>query len=105
MQRVVLNYEVEGTIEASLRVRYDADSQDVAQPAEFDISSPGGLAQFGSSSSTYATAVYGSSGNPVFRKAIEGSGFLVAVRVNHNSSNAPFTLHSYQLEFTPGGRQ
>ena len=105
MQRVVLNYEVEGTIEASLRVRYDADSQDVAQPAEFDLSSPGGIAQFGGTTSTYSAAVYGSSGNPVFRKAIEGSGFLVAVRVNHDSSNSPFTLHSYQLEFTPGGRQ
>ena len=105
MQRVVLNYEVEGTIEAELRVRFDADSQDVPQPAAFDISSPGGLAQYGSSTSTYATAVYGSSGNPVFRKSIEGSGFLVAVRVNHDSDESPFTLHSYQLEFTPGGRQ
>ena len=105
MQRVVLNYEVEGTIEAKLRVRYDADSQDVPQPAEFDLSSPGGIAQYGGTSSTYASAVYGSSGNPVFRKAVEGSGFLVAVRVNHDSSNSPFTLHSYQLEFTPGGRQ
>ena len=104
MQRVVLNYEVEGTIEAKLRVRYDADSQDVAQPTEFDLSSPGGIAQYGGTTSTYASAVYGSSGNPVFRQSVEGSGFLVAVRVNHDSSNSPFTLHSYQLEFTPGGR-
>ena len=84
---------------------YDADSQDVPQPAEFDLSSPGGIAQYGGTTSTYSSAVFGSSGNPVFRKAIEGSGFLVAVRVNHDSSNSPFTLHSYQLEFTPGGRQ
>ena len=105
MQRVVLNYEVEGTIEAKLRIRYDADSQDVSQPDAFDLSSPGGIAQFGSTGSTYASAVFGSSGNPVFRQSVEGSGFLVAVRVNHNSSNNPFTLHSYQLEFTPGGRQ
>ena len=105
MQRVILNYEVEGTVSAQLRVRYDSDSKDVPQPTFFDIDSPGGIALYGSSSSTYGNAVYDSSGAPVFRRAIEGSGFLVAVRVNHDSSNNPFTLHSYQLEFTAGGRR
>jgi hypothetical protein len=105
MQRVILNYEVEGTVSAELRVRYDSDSRDVPQPTFFDISSPGGIAIYGSSSSTYANAVYGSSGVPIFRRAIEGSGFLIAVRVNHNSSDKAFTLHSYQLEFTAGGRR
>tara|TARA_R100000008_G_C3587641_1_gene173782 strand:- start:7067 stop:8575 length:1509 start_codon:yes stop_codon:yes gene_type:complete len=105
MQRVILNYEVEGTIAAELRVRYDSDDRDVPQPAKFDITSPGGIAIFGSSSSTYNNATYGSSGAPIFRRAIEGSGFLIAVKLNHNSSNNPFTLHSYQLEFTTGGRR
>ena len=103
MQRVILNYEVEGTIAAELRVRYDSDVG--SQPAKFDLTSPGGIAIFGSSSSTYNNAVYGSSGAPLFRRAIEGSGFLIAVKVNHNSSNNPFTIHSYQLEFTIGGRR
>ena len=105
MQRVILNYEVEGTVDAQLRVRYDSDSRDVPQPALYDIASPGGIAIYGSSSSTYGNAVYDSSGAPIFRRAIEGSGFLVAVRVNHDSSDNPFTLHSYQLEFTLGGRR
>ena len=105
MQRVILNYEVEGTIAAELRIRYDSDDKDVPQPAAFDITSPGGIAIYGSSSSTYNNAVYSSSGVPIFRRSIEGSGFLIAVKVNHNSSNNPFTLHSYQLEFTTGGRR
>ena len=105
MQRVILNYEVEGTVDAQLRVRYDSDSRDVPQPALYDIASPGGIAIYGSSSSTYGNAVYDSSGAPIFRRAIEGSGFLIAVRVNHDSSDNPFTLHSYQLEFTLGGRR
>ena len=105
MQRVILNYEVEGTVSAQLRVRYDSDSKDVPQPAFFNIDSPGGIAIYGSSSSTYGSATYDSSGAPIFRRAIEGSGFLIAVRVNHDSSNNPFTLHSYQLEFTAGGRR
>ena len=105
MQRVILNYEVEGTVSAELRVRYDSDSKDVPQPTFFNIDSPGGIAIYGSSSSTYGNAVYDSSGAPIFRRAIEGSGFLIAVRVNHDSSNNPFTLHSYQLEFTAGGRR
>ena len=105
MQRVILNYEVEGTIAAELRIRYDSDSLDVAQPESLDITSPGGIAIYGGASSTYASAVYGSSGAPIFRQSIEGSGFLVAVKINHNSSNRAFTLNSYQFEFTPGGRR
>jgi hypothetical protein len=105
MQRVILNYEVEGEVDAQLRVRYDSDSKDVPQPTFFNIDSPGGIALYGSASSTYGSAVYDSSGAPVFRRAIEGSGFLIAVRVNHDSEKNPFTLHSYQLEFTAGGRR
>jgi hypothetical protein len=105
MHRVILNYEVEGTIAAQLRVRYDSDDQDVPQPALYNITSPGTIAIYGVAASTYGSAVYGSSGVPIFKRAIEGSGFLIAVRVNHNSSNKPFTLFSYQLEFTAGGRR
>jgi len=105
MQRVILNYEVEGTVDAQLRIRYDSDSRETPQPKFFDVSSPGGIAIYGSSASTYGNAVYDSSGAPIFRRAIEGSGFLIAVRVNHDSSENPFTLHSYQLEFTLGGRR
>ena len=60
---------------------------------------------YGSSSSTYSAAVYGSSGAPIQRQSIEGSGFLIAVKVDHNSALSPFTLFSYQLEFTNGGRR
>jgi len=105
MQRVIVNYGVEGTIDADMRIRYDGDSQDVPQPDAFDLSSPGGIAQYGGSTSTYASAVYGSSGAPVLRQSIEGSGFLIAVKVDHDSDESPFTLFSYQLEFTPGGRR
>ena len=105
MQRVILNYEVEGTIDAELRIRYDSDSKDVPQPLFFALETPGGIAIYGSSSSTFGHAVYDSSGAPIFKRAIEGSGFLIAVRVNHDSAESAFTLHSYQLEFTVGGRR
>ena len=97
MQRAIINYGVEGTIDAQMRVRYDGDAQDVAQPSSFDLSNPGGIAQYGSSGSTYGSAVYGSSGAPIQRQSIEGSGFLIAVKVDHNSALSPFTLFSYQL--------
>ena len=105
MERVIINYEVEGTIDVDMRVRFDGDSQDTPQPDAFDLSNPGGIAQYGTSTSTYASAVYGSSGAPVQRQSIEGSGFLLAIKVDHDSALSPFTLHSYQLEFIPGGRQ
>ena len=105
MQRAIINYGVEGTIDAQMRIRYDGDAQDVPQPTSFDLSNPGGIAQYAASTSTYGSAVYGSSGAPVQRQSIEGSGFLIAVKVDHNSALSPFTLFSYQLEFTLGGRR
>jgi len=105
MERVIVNYEVEGTIDVDMRIRFDGDADSTPQPDPFDLSSPGGIALYGGATSTYGTAVYGSSGAPIQRQTVEGSGFLLAVKVDHNSAQSPFTLHSYQLEFIPGGRQ
>ena len=85
--------------------RYDADSQDVAQPTEFDLSSPGGIAQYGGTTSTYASAVYGSSGNPVFRQSVEGSGFVVAFKLEDKSTKQALSLRGFELEYVNGGRR
>ena len=59
------------------------------------------VAIYGLTASKYGTAVYGSSGSPLVRQTVEGSGFTVAVRVDDTSGLLPFSLKAYQLEFTP----
>ena len=104
MQRVIANYRTEGVLTAELRVRYDYDSPDIPQPNSYSITTGAGVALYGLAQSTYATATYGSSGTPLVRQSVEGSGFAVAIKFDEFSGSAPFTLNGFQLEFTAGGR-
>ena len=104
MQRVNLNYEGEGTnVNADLAVRYDYDDQNSPQPTKISLPSTGGAAVYGSS--TYGNSNYDSSGIPLIRQSVEGSGFAVALKIDDQNSSDAFSVKGFQLEFTPGGRR
>lgn len=105
MQRIIWNYNNEGVVDSTFRIRYDFNSKDAAQPSPYNLETGGSVAIYGLAASKYGTAVYGSSGDPLVRQTIEGGGFTVGVRVDDNAGLAPFSLKAYQLEFTPGGRR
>ena len=105
MQRIIWNYDNEGAVDSKFRIRYDFNSSDVPQPAEYDLTTGAAIAIYAFSTSTYGTAVYGSSGTPLVRQSVEGGGFTVAVRLDDKAGAAPISVKGYQLEFTPGGRR
>ena len=103
MQRVIANYTNEGTVDASLQLRYDFDSNLTPQPASVAIGTGNIPALY--NSGIYATSVYGQSGIPLVRQHVVGSGFTVAVKVTDDSTNPPISLKGFELEFVPGGRR
>jgi len=105
MQRIIWNYDNEGAVDSKFRIRYDFNSSDVPQPAEYTLTTGAAIAIYGLAASTYGTAVYGSSGTPLVRQSVEGGGFTVAVRLDDRAGAAPISVKGYQLEFTPGGRR
>jgi hypothetical protein len=105
MQRIIWNYDNEGAVDSKFRIRYDFSATDVPQPAEYDLTTGAAIAIYGLATSTYGTAVYGSSGSPLVRQSVEGGGFTVAVRLDDRAGAAPISVKGYQLEFTPGGRR
>ena len=105
MQRIIWNYDNDGAVDSKFRIRYDFNSSDVPQPAEYDLTTGAAIAIYAFSTSTYGTAVYGSSGTPLVRQSVEGGGFTVAVRLDDRAGAAPISIKGYQLEFTPGGRR
>jgi hypothetical protein len=105
MQRIIWNYDNEGNVDADFRIRYDFSSSEIPQPAQYPLTTGAALAIYGNAASLYATAVYGSSGTPLVRQSIEGSGFTVSVRLDDKDGAAPISIKGYQLEFTPGGRR
>jgi len=108
MQRVIINYAPESTIDADLFLRYDYEAKDSARPAAYeldssDIAAVYGVTSYGSSSSSFGT--YGGASQPLVRQAVEGSGFAVALRVNDGGETAPYSLKGFQLEYQLGARR
>ena len=104
MQRVNINYAHESTIDADMFVRYDYESAQSSRPAAYPLDSlnVGGI--YGSS--TYGTTSYGGPSQPIVRKAVEGSGFAVALRVEDGAtSTAPYSLKGFQMEYQLGARR
>jgi hypothetical protein len=108
MQRVIVNFAPESSIDADLFLRYDYESKDSARPAAYaldsqDIAAIYGTSTYGTSSSVVGT--YGGASQPLFRQSVEGSGFAVALRVNDGGETAPYSLKGFQLEYQIGARR
>ena len=103
MQRVNLNWKPEGAVSANLYLKYNYDDISTPQPDVFSITSSGSGANYGDG--IYGASAYGQGDLPITRTPVEGSGFAVAVKLTDTSSNIPWSLKGFELEFTPGGRR
>ena len=102
MQRINLNFDSEGSVDASLFVKYDFEDPNIPQPDSYPLTTQSNAAVYGSA--VYDTSVYGNRGMPIVRQSVEGSGFTVVVKVEDNSGEPAITLKGFELEFTPGAR-
>ena len=108
MQRVVLNYKPEGTIDADLFVRYDYEDKNSTRPAAYELDTSDVVALYGSATygaGTSNTGTYGGLSEPLVRQAVEGSGFAVALRINDGGTTPPYSLKGFQLEYQLGARR
>ena len=108
MQRVIVNFAPESSIDADLFLRYDYESADSSRPAAYALDSQTVAALYGTStygSGSSVTGTYGGASQPLFRQSVEGSGFAVALRVNDGGSTAPYSLKGFQLEYQVGARR
>jgi len=103
MQRVIVNFKPESSIDADLFVRYDYESAESSRPAAYPLDSSDIAGIYGIS--TYGGPTYGGASQPLVRQAVEGSGFAVALRVNDGGLTAPYSLKGFQLEFDLGARR
>ena len=103
MQKVIINYKPESTIDADLFVRYDYESATSSRPAAYPLDSEEVAIIYGSSK--YGSGVYGGPSQPLVRQAVEGSGFAVALRVDDGGTTAPYSIKGFQLEYQLGARR
>ena len=106
MQRVLVNYKVGEAIDTTnqtFSLRYNYDDTDTPQPNPYEFSSATVAAFYGSG--VYATSAYGSSGFPLERVSVEGSGFVVAFKLEDESTKKSLSLRGFELEYVNGGRR
>ena len=106
MQRALVNYKVNeamDTTNQTFKLRYNYDDTDTPQPDSYSFSSATVAAFYGTG--TYGTSAYGSSGFPLERVSVEGSGFVVAFKLEDKSTKQALSLRGFELEYVNGGRR
>jgi hypothetical protein len=107
MQRVLLNYASSQSIDTTnqtFELKYNFEDTSTPQPSAYALREGGAGAFYGSGN--YGTAIYAvESSIPLARHAVEGSGFVVALKLNDASSKSPISLKGYEMEYVNGGRR
>ena len=103
---VKANIEPEGTNNnLKLRIRYDFESTEVPQPADFDVGNLSSAAIFGASSSVFGTSVFGAVVLPSKRVIVTGSGFSNNFKFSTDDTDASYSVNGMFVSFIAGGRR
>ena len=100
-----LSITPEGDSQPTLRVRYDYEDTNIPQPADYELSTIPLPAIFGSSSSTFGTATFGASNEPMVRQAVQGSGNTCSFKVFSDDQKAPYAINGFYVDYVPSGRR
>ena len=103
MQYVKVSISPEGEVTPTLRLRYDYEDTDIPQPADYVFDEIPLPATFGTS--IFGTGVFGASGDPMVRQAVEGSGHSVSLRINSLDKKAPYSINGFYINYVPSGRR
>jgi len=105
LKYVKLSITPEGTVDTTLRIRYNFDDLNSPQPSDYSLSIPKpslfGTAVFGAT----AAHKFGAASDPITRQVIEGSGHSNYFRVFSDNQNSPYTVNGIYIDYAPSGRQ
>ena len=98
-----LSVSPEGAVQPSLRVRFDFEDPDVAQPPDYTFDSIPLPSIFGTG--ILGTNVFGAPSDPLVRQAIQGSGNTISFIIKSNDQKAPYTVNGMYVNYAPSGRR
>jgi hypothetical protein len=94
-----------GQMSITASLRFDYQQSNSAAAAPFQILGNTSVATYGAINTTYGTAVYGSIAEEEYFNNVVGSGFVVALRYDDNSTRPPFNLNFVVLEYRTNERR
>ena len=98
-----LYLKTQGQFNFTINLRFDYNASGTIQPPGFTLASQTGTGVWGQS--TWGQFVYSKAVSDTFTNQTVGSGFVVAIRYEDNSTNPPFTLDYVILEFGTNERR
>jgi hypothetical protein len=103
LKYVKISVSPEGTVQPSLRVRYDYEDTNIPQPGDYTLSSIPSPAIFGSG--IFNTSILGAAATPMTRQAIQGSGNTAKFRIYSDDTNGPYRINGLYIDYEPSGRR
>ena len=103
MRYAKISISPEGSAQPTLRVRYDYEDTNVPQPLDYTLLSVPLPAVFGTS--TFGSAFFGGTNDPMVRQAIQGGGFTVNFRLRSEDTNPPYAINGMYLDYIPSTRR
>ena len=103
LRYVKLSIKPEGTVQPSLRVRYDYDDQNLPQPGDYTLTSIPSPAIFGQG--IFNVGTFGASENPMVRTAVQGSGTTASFKLFSDDQKGPYTVNGLYINYEPSGRR
>ena len=88
-----------------LRVRYDYKSIDIPQPEDITLSGIPLPAIFGLANTTFGSATFGASNEPMVRTTLTGSGHTASLRVRTDDKNRSYGINGFYIDYMPSGRR
>lgn len=110
VHRVTIYAIVEGASpQIYLRVIYDLNKAYIVQPGSYLLTNIGDSVVAWDDGSLWdagGIVLWDTSGNPVYRQNVQGSGFIVQLQVNAiATNNSPYIIQGYHIEYYPAGRR
>ena len=103
LKYVKISISPEGTVQPTLRVRYDYEDTNIPQPGDYTLTSIPSPAIFGSG--IFNTSIFGAAATPMTRQAVQGSGNTAKFRIFSDDQNGSYRINGLYINYEPSGRR
>ncbi len=93
----------EGDVTPVLRSRYDYEDTNIPQPSDISLTGIPLPAIFGTS--TFNSATFGGTNDPMVRTTITGSGQTTSIRIRTDDKKLPYAINGFYFDYMPSGRR
>jgi hypothetical protein len=105
LHKLTVYRRTEGDCNITIATTLDGGDSNVLQPASFLLTSTSSAFVYGSGSTLYGTATYGSAASGPATNNLHGSGFFAQLTFTSNDTNPSYTIQGFNIQYAIYGRR